>query len=153
MYAKISDAQEKIADQFAISSGVPFGSVFQNLSFNEISSIITAGATGVTVKENFFVAPTKALITKVTAITEVVNAGADNTPTVALYNFTTSKQIAVSEAIALEGTIGNKTTLVIDPLYDEIADGDVLQVWVINPTATIDIALKVKVQMEWNSIF
>lgn len=153
MYAKISNAQEKTADQFAISSGVPFGSIFQNLSFNEISSTVTAGADGATVKSNFFVAPTKSLITKVQAMIEVVNAGADNTPTVALYNFTTSRQIAVSSAIALGGTIGDVVNLTIDPVYDEISEGDVLQIWVVNPTATIDTALQVKVQMEWNSIF
>jgi len=152
MYFKITDAQKKNVDEYQNLNSIDAALVLQKLSFNVNSSTLTAGSTGATTLTNIFVAPTKCKLTKATAIMDVVQTGTGNTPTVSIYNLTTSHTVAVSGAWALSGTIGDKKTLVVDTTYEEVSEGDVLQFRIINPTATITVALQAKVQMEWCSI-
>ena len=152
MYPTISANQIESLDKYGNHNAVAVAQILSELTREVVSPKVTAGATGVTVTENFFVVPAKGLIEKATFIMDTVQTGSGNTPTVSLFNLTKNETIAVTGEIALSGTIGDKHTLVLDAAKVDVNEGDVLQVKVINPSATITVALAGKVQVAWHSV-
>lgn len=124
----------------------------KELSFNNVSSELAAGATGVTTNDLVFVMPTKGKLTSVKFIKTSVNTGADNTPVVSLRNLTTNEEIGTTAAIALGGAVGDVHSLTLNTAKVELPAGTVLQLRIVNPTATITTALKGKSQIEWHSV-
>lgn len=149
MYTKITEKQVESYDKYGMHNAIKVGAILAALPGNFVTPNVTAGATGATVTENVFVCPTKLNITKATFVIGVVQTGADNTPTVSLYNLTKAETIGVTAAIALAGTIGDKKTLVLTAANVDCNEDDVLQMKIINPTATITVALQGKVQFDW----
>jgi len=123
-----------------------------NLPFNVVTGKVTAGATGVTVKDNVFISPTKLEIKDVNFVIDTVQTGTGNTPKVQLLNLTQSKTIAESADIALSKTIGDVVPLVVDADNAVITEGDVLQLAIVNPAGTITVALVGKGQFAWVSV-
>lgn len=149
-YPKITAAQVQAKD-FAGNYDTPLAlELLQNLSFNQVTSALAAGATGVTTLDYVFVAPTKLEITSAKFITTVVNTGADNTPVVKL--FAGSDEVGALAAIALGGAVGDAASLVLDAAKVVVAAGAKLILKIINPTATITTALTGKLQFEWKSV-
>lgn len=149
-YPKITAAQVQ-AKNFEGNYDTPLAlELLQNLSFNEVTSALAAGATGVTVDEHVFVAPTKLEITGAKFITTVVNTGASNTPLVKLMAGT--NEVGTSAAIALGGAIGDVAALTLDATKVVIAAGTKLIFRIVNPTATITTPLTGKLQFEWKSV-
>ena len=149
MFPQVSSKQVEQYDKYGMHNAVPVAEILSEFPGVFVSHRVVAGVTGATVTENAFICPVDLNITKATFIMDVVQTGTDNTPTVSLYNLTKRETIAVTGAIALSGTIGNKSTLVLDTTKVDCSAGDVLQVNIINPTATITVALEGKVQVEY----
>lgn len=149
-YPKYTDAMVRTADEMQHTKGLGFAKLLQNLSFNE-TAIITAGASDTTTAKALLVAPTKLRVTKAVGVIDVVQTGTGNTPVVQLYNKTKDEVIAASAAIALGGAIGDKIAMTLTSANTDVAEGDVLQVRVVNPAGTITVALQARVQVEWNS--
>lgn len=125
----------------------------KDLPFIHVTPSVVAGASDTTVLANAFIAPTKLTVGLVRFIMGKVQTGSGNTPVVKLINLTqTSAVMAASDAIALSGTIGNVTPVVIDAEKATADAGDVLQVAIVNPAGTITVALEGKFQIEWNSV-
>jgi len=122
----------------------------KDLSFNHVSQDVTAGASGATVTEYAFVAPTKLQIVEAKFLVVTPQVGADNTPVVKLQ--VGSDDIAASAAIALGGSAGDVKPLVVDQDKKVIAAGSVIKLAIVNPAGTITTALKGKFQFAWNSI-
>lgn len=152
MYPKISNVAKSEMDKYGTFNSVKVAELLQNLSQNIVSNEATGGASGATTNTMLMVAPCKMKITKAQAIVTTPSVGASNTPTIGIYNVTQSAVVAVSGAIALSGAAGDKKAVVIDATYETIAEGDVLAVQIVTPSATVTTALKAIVQVEWNSI-
>lgn len=152
-YPKITSKQATSYDKYGNHNAIEVGKILSEFSNVDVSQKVVAGDSGATVTENFFITPEKMVVTKATFVMDKVQTGTDNTPTVSLYNLTKNVTIGITAAIPLSGTIGNTYNLVLDSSKVVCDKGDVLQVKIINPTATITVALEGKVQMEWNTIF
>jgi len=150
-YPKITSAQVSAKD-FEGEHNVQLAlEILQNLSFNQVTSALAAGATGVTVNEHVFVTPTKLEITSAKFITTAVNTGADNTPVVKLMADT--NEVGATGAIALSGaTIGDVAALTLDAAKVVVEAGVKLILRIVNPTATITTPLTGKLQFEWKSV-
>lgn len=122
----------------------------QELSYNQVTLTATAGASGATVTKYVFTAPCKMKITRVIGTVDVVPTGADNTPTLALYNG--SDKVGESSAIALTAAIGDNKEFTLDSDHVEVAKGDKLTFKIVNPTATITTAAQAHLQIEWHAI-
>lgn len=122
----------------------------KDLSFNHVSQDVTAGASGATVTEYAFVAPTKLQIVEAKFLVVTPQVGTGNTPVVKLQ--VGSDDIAASAAIALSGSAGDVKPLVVDQDKKVIAAGSVIKLAIVNPAGTITTALKGKFQFAWNSI-
>jgi hypothetical protein len=153
MYPTLSDAQVLQNDRFQHPGGVPVGQFLQSLSFNEVSPVVTAGATGETKSVVAFVAPCKMQITKFQSIMQVVQTGTSNTPVVQLRKGSATV-VAATGAIALSGAIGQVDAGVLSGTAANLVleKGEVLSVDIINPSATITVALQARGQFEWNAI-
>lgn len=122
----------------------------KDLCFNHVSQDVTAGASGATVTEYAFVAPTKLQIVKANFLVVTPQEGTGNTPTVKVQ--VGSDDVAASAAIALSGSAGDVKALVVDQDKKVIAAGSVIKFAIVNPAGTITTALKGKFQVEWNAI-
>lgn len=142
-YNKTAEEWDKVDIARAITA-------LKELSYNNVSAALAAGATGATTNEHIFVAPTKMKITSAKFITTVVNTGADNAPEVKL--LAGANIVGVSGAIALGGAIGDVAALTLDADYVTIAAGTKLILRIVNPTATITTPLTGKLQIEWHSV-
>lgn len=150
-YIKITDAQKRLYDEMKSLGQVGVASELQNLTFNNVTSVSTAGSTGATTTNFVFKAPTKALVTGATVLITTANTGSSNTPDVQLYNETQGNIIATA-TVALSHTAGDTQTMTLTAANQDIALGDVLSVRIVNPSATITVALAAKVQFEWHSV-
>jgi len=150
-YPKITAVQVKAKD-FDGNFNTPLAlELLQNLSFNLVTSALAAGATGVTVNEHVFVAPTKLQITSAKFITTAVNTGAGNEPVVKLLAGT--NEVGTTAAIVVAGAaIGDVATLTLDATKVVVEAGVKLILRIVNPAGTITTPLTGKLQFEWNSV-
>ncbi|MHB8871698.1 MAG: hypothetical protein ACYC5G_04555 [Candidatus Doudnabacteria bacterium] len=149
-YPKITAAQVN-AKGFDGNFDTPLAlELLQNLSFNQVTNALAAGATGVTVNEHVFVAPTKLEITGVNFITTAVNTGASNEPAVKLLSG--ADEVGTATILLAGSAIGNVAALTLDATKVVVAAGTKLIFRIVNPTATITTALAGKLQIEWKSV-
>ena len=150
-YPKITSAQVKTKD-FDGNFNTPLAlELLQNLSFNQVSSALAAGATGVTVNEHIFVTPTKLQITGAKFITTAVNTGSGNEPVVKLMAGT--NEVGATSAIVVAGAaIGDVAALTLDAAKVVVEAGVKLIFRIVNPSGTITTPLTGKLQFEWNSV-
>jgi hypothetical protein len=146
MYPHISQ-KEVDAAKFAQPGLYPILQLLAEFSQDVISDTLVAGATGVTVSAFAFKMPVRGKLISAKAITQVVQTGSGNTPVVQVLKGTTV--IAASGAIALAGAIGDGNNIVVDSTKQILEEGDVVNVAIVNPTATITVPMQVKVQIEW----
>lgn len=150
-YVKFTaDDYNKAAEDWSMVDISRAITTLKELSFNQVTAALAAGATGATTNEHVFVAPTKMKITGVKFITTVVNTGADNAPEVKL--LAGANIVGVSGAIALGGAVGDVAALTLDADYVTVAAGTKLIFRIVNPTATITTPLTGKLQIEWHSV-
>lgn len=149
-YPKITAAQVRAKD-FDGNFNVPLAlELLQNLSFNQVTNALAAGATGATVNEHVFVAPTKLEVTSVKFITTVINTGASNEPAVKLLAGT--NEVATATILLAGAAIGDVATLTLDATKVVVEAGVKLIFRIVNPTATITTPLTGKLQIEWKSV-
>ena len=93
------------------------------------------------------------MITRAFIIQNVIPTGASNTPTVTLVDVTQSNaQIGTTVTLSQSASVGGVVSIPgIAAGGFVIKAGDVLQVNLINPTATITVAAQIDVQIEWNA--
>ena len=149
-FPQITDAIVNSKDFFNNGADATALRTLQNLPYVAKSSSITAGATGVTVSEVFFIAPVKCQILDANFLTQSVQTGTGNTPVVKL--FAGANEVGASGAIALAGAIGDVNTLVLDPTKVVVPAGTVLKVSVINPAGTITVALAGLLQIAFKAV-
>jgi hypothetical protein len=150
MYAQLSSSQVDSKDFTGNLSALPqIAELLQHLSFNQVTAAVAAGATGVTVDEYVFVAPTKLKITNVGFLKTVVQTGSGNTPVVSLR--AGANEVGNTGAIQLAGAVGDVSPLTLDPAQVTIAMGTKLIFRIVNPTATITVALAGKLLIEWEA--
>ena len=155
MYPKITSAEISKKDFEGNGDIQKALDILADLPFNQVSAVLTAGATGATVNDYVFVAPTKGKIKSVKFIETAANTGLDNTPVTSLRNATSDVEIAASGAIALSGSAaGNVVPMTLSATAANLifAAGNVLVHRIVNPTATITTPLAGKLQIEWYSI-
>jgi hypothetical protein len=143
----LTDAQVAEVDFFNNHNAMRALDVLQNLPYVLVSGILAAGATGDTTNEHVFVAPVKGEILEVKFIMTTVQTGTSNTPVVKLMNGTA--EVGASAAIALSGAIGDVASVVLDTAEVDFAAGDKLIFRIVNPTATITVAIQGKLQIIW----
>ena len=149
-FPQITDAQVAAVDFMNIPNAKLALDLLQNLPYVETTRESTAGATGETVNALVFVAPVAMEIQKVDFITTVVQTGTGNTPTVSLYEG--ANEVAVSAAIDLGGAIGDSEALVVDAAKSTLEAGDKLTFRIVNPSATITVALSGFLQIIWKPV-
>lgn len=150
-YPKLTDEDLSKKEFFGIAGNAELALKNQkDQCFNVISADITAGASGATVTELVFIAPTKLKIISANFLVVTPQTGTGNTPVVKLQQGSTD--IAATGAIALSGAAGDVEALTVNADECEIDAGTVLKAAIVNPAGTITTALKGKLQIEWNSI-
>ena len=152
MYFKLTDGQIKSEDRYGNHNAVSEEEILKELSFNQVSPIITGGASESTEILAFFKAPTKMKVTSINGFLRVPNVGTGNTPTVGLYNVTQTKVVGVSGSVALGGSADDEIAVTVTEANQEIAEGDVLAVRVATPNSTVTTAIQALLNFEWHSI-
>lgn len=146
MYLALTDAQIKQADSYGTFK---VAETLAQLSYNQVSDVLTGGSTGTDADTFVFVAPCKMKITDFKVIVDTPNVGASNTPTVKLMKGT--DVIAATAAVALSGAAGDVKAGTIDQSKNTINKGDVLKIRITTPSSTVTTALKARGQIEWNA--
>lgn len=149
-YPQLTDAQIMSRDHERLPNLDKFGTLLKNMPHEIVSSVITAGASGVTVNDFIFVLPVKAEILKAEFIMTTVQTGTGNTPTVRLVEG--SNVIGETDAIALSGAIGDVKALTLDAMKVVLAAGTKLIHRVVNPAGTITVAIQGKLQVIWKPV-
>ena len=150
MYAQLTSSQVDSKDFNNNPNVIPqLAEILQHLSFNQVTANLAAGATGATVDDYVFVAPTKLTITNAKFIKTVVQTGSGNTPVVSLR--AGANEVGNSGAIQLAGAVGDVAPLTLDPAQVVIAKDTKLIFRIVNPSATITVALAGKLQIEWEA--
>ena len=148
MFLKFSDSDVKAHDEYGTFK---IGKLLQNLSYCNNSIVSTAGATGATVSVLTFVAPTKMLITGVKALTQVVNTGSTNEPTISLE---CGSNVIASGVKTLGGAAGDVNVLALnsDTTKLVVPEGSVLTFKIVNTGGTITAAWSGLLSFIWNAI-
>lgn len=149
MFFQLTDADVKAHDEYGTFK---LGKLLQNLSYCNTTMQSAAGASGATVSLHVFIAPVKMKITSVKALTNVINTGADNAPTISLEY---SSNVIASGIKALDGAaVGDVNALALntDESKLEVPAGGILVFKIVNPTATITTAWKGILSFVWNAI-
>jgi hypothetical protein len=125
--------------------------LLMNLPYVHVSDIAVASASAsTTINDYFFIAPNHLNILSANFIMTTVQTGAGNLPTIQLV--AGGNTVGQSAGIALAGAIGSVTPLVINPTYQAVVAGTVLQFQITNPAGTITVPLQGKLQIVWNAI-
>jgi len=153
MYPQIPASLATTNDLYQNPGGVDVAALLKEFSRVHPVPMLEAGATGVTTSLVCFVAPCKCVVTGFKAIKQKVQTGTGNTPEVKLRKGSAT-ELAATGAIALSGAIGDvhEGTLTATTANLTLSKGEVLSMDVINPSATITIAIQVVGQIEWHSV-
>lgn len=148
MYIKLTQEQIEKADKYGLP--MDLANKLSQLSYPHVTPKVTAGASGATVTEFVFIAPTKLTIEKCSVIIDTPNVGTGNTPDVKLMNGNT---VLATANIALSKSAGDivACTLNSTPANLVIDEGTALKVSVVNPAGTITTALSCKMQFDWHA--